>query len=555
MLQKYAIGIDFGTESGRALLVDVTNGREIGSSVMQYKDGVIDECLPETNIKLEPDWALQNPNDWLDVLFNVIPNVIKENNINPDDVIGIGVDFTSCTILPIKKDGTPLCNIEKFRNNPHSWPKLWKHHAAQSEANKLNKIASEIPNSFLQRYGGKISSEWLVPKVMQILDESPEIYENTDLFIEGGDWIVLQLTGNFTRNSCAAGYKALWDKRSGFPDNSFFKLLDNRLDNFVEKKLTNKVNSIGERAGFLRKEIAKKLGLSEKVAVAVANVDAHVAVPAMTVVEPGKMVMIMGTSICHMVLGNEMKIVEGMCGVVEDGILPGLFGYEAGQSAVGDIFAWFVDNCVPYTYHNEANENNIDIHKLLENKAKKYAPGETGLLALDWLNGNRSILVDVDLTGMILGLTLSTKPEEIYRALIESTAFGTNVIIQAFEKAGIEIKELYACGGLAEKNKLLMQIYSDVTGREIKVSASNQTVALGSAMWGAVAAGKVNGGYDSIFEAANKMAKLKDEIFKPDFENHKTYSILFKEYEKLYNYFGKGENNVMKILKKMRVLK
>jgi L-ribulokinase len=555
MPPKYAIGIDFGTESGRALLVDVTSGREIGSSVMQYKDGVIDESLPNTNIKLEPDWALQNPNDWLEVLFNVIPNVIKENNINPDDVIGIGVDFTSCTILPIKKDGTPLCNIDKFKNNPHSWPKLWKHHAAQSEANKLNKIASEIPNSFLPRYGGKISSEWLVPKVMQILDESPEIYENTDLFIEGGDWIVLQLTGNFTRNSCAAGYKALWDKKTGFPDNNFFKLLDSRLDNFVEKKLTNKVNSIGERAGFLKKEVALKLGLSEKVAVAVANVDAHVAVPAMTVVEPGKMVMIMGTSICHMVLGNEMKIVEGMCGVVEDGILPGLFGYEAGQSAVGDIFAWFVDNCVPYSYYSEARDKNIDIHSFLENKANKYAPGEIGLLALDWLNGNRSILVDVDLTGMILGLSLSTKPEEIYRALIESTAFGTNIIIQAFEKAGIEIKELYACGGLAEKNKLLMQIYSDVTGREIKVSASNQTVALGSAMWGAVAAGKENGGYDSIFEAANKMAKLKDETFKPDLNNHKTYSILFKEYEKLYNYFGKGENNVMKIIKQMRVLK
>jgi L-ribulokinase len=242
-----------------------------------------------------------------------------------------------------------------------------------------------------------------------------------------------------------------------------------------------------------------------------------------------------------------------MCGVVEDGILPGLFGYEAGQSGVGDIFAWFVDNCIPSDYIEESKNRNMDIHGLLEEKASKLRPGESGLLALDWLNGNRSILVDVDLSGMIIGLTLATKPEEIYRALIESTAYGTNIIINAFVKSGVEINELFACGGLTEKNKLLMQIYADVTGREIRISASNQTVALGSAMFGAVAAGKENGGYDSIFDASKKMARLKSEVFRPIPEYQEIYSVLFKEYEKLYNYFGRGENDIMKILKKLKV--
>ena len=553
MSNKYSIGVDFGTESGRAVLVEVLTGKEISTSIIKYKDGVIDEYLPGSNVKLEPDWALQNPDDWMEVITTAIPNAIKESKINPMDVIGIGVDFTSCTILPMKKDGTPLCNIHELRNNPHSWPKLWKHHAAQPEANKLNKIAGSIPDSFLSRYGGKISSEWLVPKVMQIIDEAPEIYDAADRIIEGGDWIVMQLTGKETRNSCAAGYKALWEKSSGYPDKDFYKQLDPRLENFTATKLTKEINSIGEKAGQLSNAIAEKLGLNPDVAVAVGNVDAHVAVPAMTVSGPGKMVMIMGTSICHMVVGKEKKIVEGMCGVVEDGILPGYFGYEAGQSGVGDIFAWFVDNCIPLEYIEESKQRNIDIHMLLEEKASKLKPGQSGLLALDWLNGNRSILVDVDLTGMILGLTLATKPEEIYRALIESTAYGTNIIINSFVKSGVEIDELFACGGLTEKNKLLMQIYADITGREIRISDSAQTVALGSAMFGAVAAGKSNGGYDSIFDASKKMARLKDVVYKPIPENQKIYSILFNEYEKLYNYFGRGENNVMKTLKKLRV--
>jgi L-ribulokinase len=549
---KYSLGIDYGTESGRAILVEVETGNEIASSVYKYRDGVIDEYLPNTQIKLEADWALQNPQDWLDVLYNAVPDVINQAKISPNDIIGIGVDFTSCTMLPIKKGGTPLSFIDEYKENPHSWCKLWKHHAAQYEANKLNEIASKMKDSFLPRYGGKISSEWFIPKVMQILDEAPKIYNAAERFIEAGDWIVLMLTGEEKRNSCAAGYKSIWNKQSGFPEKSFFKMLHPELENFIENKMSKDIYSIGMKAGNLRPEMAKHMNLPEGIAVAVGNVDAHVAVPANTVTEPGKMVMIMGTSICHMVIDKEIKIVEGMCGVVEDGIIPGYYGYEAGQSGVGDIFAWLVDHCIPKEYFEEAGRDKLDIHSLLENKAALLKPGESGLLALDWLNGNRSILVDVDLTGMILGLTLMTKPEEIYRALIESTAFGTNIIIQAFEKSGVKINELFACGGLPEKNKLLMQIYADVTGREIHVAASAQAVALGSAMFGAVAAGKENGGYDDIFEAAKEMAHLKNVVYKPIPENHKIYTILFNEYEKLYSYFGKGQNNVMKTLKYLK---
>lgn len=549
---KYSIGVDFGTESGRAVLVDVATGKEIATAVYKYSNGVIDEVLPDGKTKLPPDFALQDPADYLRTFESAIPAVLKESGVDPHDVIGVGIDFTACTILPTYADGTPLCFDERFRSNPHAWVKLWKHHAAQPEANRLNAIARERGEGFLPRYGGKISSEWFFPKVWQVLDEAPEIYQAADRFIEGADWVVWQLTGVETRNSCTAGYKAIWSKREGFPSNEFFKALDPRLEHVVDEKMSRVITPLGTRAGGITPEMARKTGLIPGTAVAVGNVDAHVAVPATTVVEPNKMVMVMGTSICHMVVSDELRLVEGMCGVVEDGILPGFYGYEAGQSAVGDIFAWFVENCVPGRYEQEARERGMNIHELLEEKAKALQPGESGVLALDWWNGNRSILVDADLTGLLIGCTLATKPEEIYRALIEATAFGTYTIILAFEEKGIPIKELYACGGLPERNKLLMHIYADVTGREIRVSASSQTPALGSAMFGAVAAGKAAGGYDNIVDAAKHMAHLKDEVFRPDMENHRIYQKLFREYRKLHDYFGRGANDVMKILKAIK---
>lgn len=553
-MTKYAIGVDFGTETGRAVLVDVADGREVATAVYPYSHGVIDEKLPipDEEIRLEPDWALQDPQDYIRTFQNAIPGVLKQSKVKPEDVIGIGIDFTACTMLPVRGDGTPLCNLPEFRKQPHAWVKLWKHHAAQPEADKINETARRMGQKWLDRYGGKISSEWFFSKVLQILDEAPEIYAASDRLLEAADWVVWQLTGVETRNSCTAGYKAIWSKREGFPDKSYFEALDPRLKKVVDEKMTRDIRPIGDRAGGLTEQAALWTGLKPGTAVAIANVDAHVAVPAATVTEPGRMVMIMGTSICHMVLADDEHAVPGMCGYVEDGIISGLFGYEAGQSCVGDHFAWFVENCVPASYEAEARKRKIDAHQLLEEKAAILKPGESGLLALDWWNGNRSVLVDVDLTGLLLGATLATKPEEIYRALIEATAFGTRVIVDSFQQNGVPIRELVACGGLPEKNKLLMQIYADVTGREIKVTASKQTPALGSAMFGAVAAGKSAGGYDSIYDAAQTMAHLKEQTFKPIPENQKVYEKLFAEYLRLHDYFGRGENNVMKTLKKIK---
>jgi len=551
-MSKYTIGVDFGTESGRAVLVDVKNGREVATAVYPYSHGVMDEKLPDTEIRLEPDWALQDPQDYVRVFQNTIPTVLKESRVNPDDVIGIGIDFTACTMLPTKADGTPLCDLPEYRAHPHAWVKLWKHHAAQPEADKINETARAMNEGWLDRYGGKISSEWFFSKVLQILNEAPEIYSAADRLIEAADWVIWQLTGTETRNSCTAGYKAIWSKRDGFPSTDYFASLHPQLATIIKDKLSTDIRPVGERAGGLTEQAARWTGLRPGTAVAVANVDAHVAVPAATVTEPGRMVMIMGTSICHMVLGAEEHIVPGMCGYVEDGIIPGFFGYEAGQSCVGDHFAWFVENCVPSAYEQEARERGLDIHQLLEEKAAQLKPGESGLLALDWWNGNRSVLVDVGLTGVLLGTTLATKAEEIYRALIEATAYGTRIIVETFQQNGVPIHELVACGGLPEKNKLLMQIYADVIGLPIKVSASRQTPALGSAMFGAVAAGKGLGGYDSIYDAAKVMAHLKDETYIPNPEDQRMYEKLYAEYVILHDYFGRGANDVMKRLKNIK---
>jgi len=551
--RKYAIGVDFGTESGRAVLVEVATGKEVATAVYPYQHGVIDEVLPGTKIRLEPDWALQDPEDYIRTFKKTIPAVLKQSGVDPADVIGIGIDFTACTMLPVKTDGTPLCTLPEFRHNPHAWVKLWKHHAAQPEADKINATARQMGESWLDRYGRKISSEWFFSKTLQILDEAPEIYAAADRLLEAADWVVWQLCGEETRNSCTAGYKAMWSKREGFPREAYFAALDPRLEHVIDEKMSRTISPIGDRAGGLTAQAARWTGLKPGTAVAIANVDAHVSVPAATVTEPGRMVMIMGTSICHMVLGSEEHLVPGICGYVEDGIIPGFFGYEAGQSCVGDHFAWFVENAVPPEYHAAAKKSKLDLHQLLEKEAAKLSPGESGLLALDWWNGNRSTLVDVDLTGMLLGATLATKAPEIYRALIEATAFGTRVIVEAFEKNGVAVNEFVTCGGLPEKNKLLMQIYADVTGRELKVVASKQAGALGSAMFGAVAAGSSAGGYDSIFDAAKRMARLKKETFKPIPANQQVYERLYADYVTLYDYFGRGANDVMKRLKQIKV--
>ena len=551
MMHNYTIGVDFGTLSGRAVLVDTTTGEEVAVAVHEYSHGVMDEKLPD-GTPLGVDWALQHPQDYLDVFRVTVPMVMKMSMVTPDQVVGVGIDFTACTVLPVKADGTPLCFLDEFRSRPNAWIKLWKHHAAQDEANRLNTIAEQRKEKFLKRYGGKISSEWMIPKIWQTVNEDPGVYDAADRFIEAADWVVWQLTGRETRNTCTAGYKAIWHKHDGYPSNEFFKALHPRMERLVDEKLLRTLMPVGTRAGSITAAAAGLTGLREGTAVAVANVDAHVSIPAVGITSPGKMLAIIGTSTCHMLLGDTEREVPGMCGVVEDGIIEGFFGYEAGQSCVGDHFQWFVENCTPAEYKAEADAAGIDLHTLLTEKAAKLKPGESGLVALDWWNGNRSVLVDVDLTGMIAGMSLITKPEEIYRALIEATAFGTRMIIETFEENGVPVNEFYAAGGIAEKNAFVMQIYAEVIKREIRISGSPQAPALGSAMFGAVAAGKADGGFDTIMDAARVMAKVKEQTYRPIGENTAIYDRLFAEYRILHDYFGRGANDVMKRLKAIR---
>lgn len=550
-MEKYTIGVDYGTLSGRAVLVNARTGEEKADAVYEYPHAVMDEQLP-CGVKLGTDWALQHPQDYLDVLAHTIPEVLQKAGVSADDVIGIGTDFTACTILPTKRDGTPLCFLPQYEREPHAYVKLWKHHAAQDKANRLNEIAAARGETWLQNYGGKISSEWAIPKIWQVLDEAPEIYAAADRFIEAADWIIWQLCGKETRNSCTAGYKEIWNKRAGYPSPDFFKALDPRLENVVQDKLGTVITPLGSRAGALTEEAAALTGLRPGIAVAVGNVDAHVCVPAVGIDGPAKMLAIMGTSTCHIMMGTEEKQVPGMCGVVEDGVMPGYFGYEAGQSCVGDHFAWFVENCVPAAYEEEARAQGKNIHVYLTEKAEKLRPGESGLLALDWWNGNRSVLVDVDLTGMMLGMTLATKPEEMYRALIESTAYGTREIVENYRANGVPVEEFYASGGISQKNAMAMQIYADVLNMPIKIAGSAQGPALGSAIFASVAAGEAAGGYDDIFAAARAMGRTKNLVYTPIPENAAVYDKLFAEYVTLHDYFGRGANDVMKRLKAIK---
>ncbi len=542
----YTIGLDFGTLSGRAVLVDARDGAEVAESVFDYPHGVMDSQLP-SGIMLPPDWALQHPQDYLDVFAHTVPAVLRQSGVAPAAIAGIGIDFTASSPMPTTVDGTPLCFLDDLRDEPHAYIKLWKHHAAQRQADQINETARRMGERWLPRYGGKISSEWFFSKLLQILQERPDIYVQIDRFVEAADWVIWQLTGVETRNTCTAGYKAMVQDGE-FPSRDYFRALDPAFADVVDEKVGREFAELGSKAGELRPQMAKLTGLPAGVAVAVANVDAHVTAPAVKATEPGVMVMVMGTSCCHILSSTQLGEVDGMCGVVMGGVIPGLYGYEAGQSAVGDIFAWFVDHGVPPEYHQAAASAGIGLHEYLEREAAAQQVGQHGLIALDWWNGNRSTLVDVDLTGMMLGMNLATRAPDIYRALIEATAYGTREIIDAFDAQGVAVNELVAAGGLPEKNALLCQIFADVTGRPFKLSGSAQAPALGAAMHAAVAGGI----YSDIQAAAAQMGKLKAEVVRPIPRNQATYDQLFQEYKTLYDYFGRGANDVMKRLKAIK---
>lgn len=553
-MAKYVIGVDFGTLSARAILINVETGEaKLRLSEQPYAHAVMDTALPSGK-KLPVDYALQHPQDYIESLSAVIPGVLENNGVTADEVIGLGIDFTSCTVMPIDKDGTPLCLTDKYKDDPLAYVQLWKHHGAQDYANRLTEIALARGEKFIERYGGKASSETLFPRLWKIAEEDPELYADMDEYIEAGDWIVGQITGHYVRNSCAAGYKALYSDSDGYPSEAFFEALSPKLKDVVAKKLKYPVVPIGSKAGEIDDNGAKITGLNKGTAVGVAIIDAHSGVPgALQDPKENQMVLIMGTSGCQMLISKKETVVPGCFGVVKDGMLPGFYGYECGQSGFGDHLAWFVDNCVPASYAEAAHKAGQNIHQYLTEKAAKLKPGESGLLALDWWNGNRSVLVDNDLTGLMLGMRLTTKPEEMYRALIEAIAYGTRMILETFDKAGIVTDHIFATGGMSRKNPLLMQIFADVTKRPISVASSENGGALGAAVLGSLAAGKAGGGYDNIFDATKVLVQPAEKTYTPNPDASAVYDKLFAEYAALHDYFGRGANDVMKRLKSIQL--
>jgi L-ribulokinase len=539
--ERYVVGVDFGTLSGRAVVVRVSDGAELGTGVHEYVHAVIDDRLPETASLLPPDWALQVPDDYRDVLRSAVPAAVAAAGIDPALVIGIATDFTACTMVPCLLDGTPLNEVDGLADRPHAYVKLWKHHAAQPHADRINELARGRGEDWLPRYGGLISSEWEFAKALQLFEEDRLVYDRMERWVEAADWIVWQLCGQYLRNACTAGYKGiLQDGR--YPSADFLEQLAPGFGGFVAEKLDHPIGQLGSAAGRLTAEASAWTGLPTGIAVAVGNVDAHVTAPAAQAVEAGQMVAIMGTSTCHVMSADVLREVPGMCGVVEGGIVAGRWGYEAGQSGVGDIFGWFVDNAVPPSYHEAAATAGESLHEYLTGLAAGQAVGEHGLVALDWHSGNRSVLVDHELSGLLVGQTLATRPEDSYRALLEATAFGTRVIVETFAGHGVPVQELIIAGGLA-KNALLMQIYADVTRLPLSIIDSEQGPALGSAIHAAVAAGA----YSDVPTAAKSMGKVRRGVHLPDEERARAYDELFGLYLELHEHFGRHTRLMRKL--------
>jgi L-ribulokinase len=544
------VGVDFGTLSARAVVVRAADGVELGSGVAEYRNAVIDRTLPGSDRPLPADWALQDPADWRAALGTAVREALLDAVEDPASVAGIATDFTASTVLPVLRDGTPLCEIPELRERPHAWPKLWKHHAAQGQADRITALAHERGEKWIERYGGRISSEWQFAKALQLLEEDPDTYRRTQRWIEAADWIVWQLCGAETRNACTAGYKGIYQDGQ-YPSAEYLKALHPEFGDFAQTRLAGvPLSSLGSRAGRLTPAAAALTGLPEGIAVAVGNVDAHVTAPAARAIAPGQMLAIMGTSTCHEMNGDSLAPVPGICGVVDGGIIAGKFGYEAGQSAVGDIFAWWIGTGVPETYLAAARKLGMNLHEYLSSRCASQPVGAHGLVALDWMGGNRSILVDHHLSGVLAGLTLTTTPEDIYLALMESTAFGTRVIVEAFEAAGLPVTEFIVAGGL-KRNRLLLQIYADVLRRPVSIATSEQAPALGSAIHAAVAAGV----HPDVAAAAAAMGRVEHGVYTPDPKRAGAYDEMFAEYRTLHDYFsgrGPGANDVLHRLRQRR---
>lgn len=559
MSQKsVSLGLDFGTNSVRALLVDVRTGEEIASAVQDYRRGQAGVLLDPQ----DPNLARQDPREYVTGVEAVTRKVLAEarkagHGFSPESVIGIGIDTTGSTPLPVDRDGVPLAFWEEFKDNLNAMAWLWKDHTAHAEAAEITELARKEHPEYLAKCGGTYSSEWFFSKILHCLRTDEKVFEAAFSWVECCDYIPGLLTGNtdplrMKRSRCAAGHKAMFsDTWGGLPAGEFLARLDPRLAE-LRSRLYEKSFTADIEAGKLTPEWSRRLGLPAGIPVAVGAFDAHLGAVG-SGVAPGILVKIIGTSTCDITVWpntEPLADVPGVCGIVDGSVLPGHFGLEAGQSAVGDIFNWFVS----YIQPGGARKGT---HKRLTAGASRLRPGQSGLLALDWNHGNRTILVDQRLTGLLIGQTLLTTPEEIYRALVEATAFGALTIINRFEEYGVTVSEIINCGGIAEKNPFVLQVYADVTGREMKIARSAQTCALGSAIAGAVVAGQEGGGHPSFVDAQRAMCGVKSISYRPDMENHRVYEELYRLYLQLHDAFGKKEwsgrlYNVMKDLLAIR---
>ncbi|MCP1102106.1 L-ribulokinase [Aequitasia blattaphilus] len=552
MKDKYTIGLDYGTLSGRGILVRCSDGEVIGCEAKEYPHGVMTEKLPNGDEILPSEWCLEHPKDYLDVLEDVIVRLIQKSNVDKEDIIAIGVDFTACTVLPIDEDGLPLCMKKEFSGKRNAYVKLWKHHGAQKQADYINQVLEKLNLSHSARFGGSVSPEVLIPKVLETIEEDIEIYEKSAEILEAGDWITRIITGSHKRSCSMAAYKAWWNQEDGYPDTELYKSINPRIENIVQEKLTEDICGIGEEIGTLSKEWAAKLGLVEGIPVAPAIIDSHAGVPGSGVRRETQAMLVLGTSSVIVGLSRNPFSHKGIYGAVKDAIVPGYYALESGLAAVGDLFGWFANNCIPANYYDEAQKKNVDVFDLLNEKAECLERGGTGLLVLDWWNGNKTPYVDGNLAGAIIGLTLNTKPEEIYLALIESTAFGTKVILDLYKGAGVKIDEIVVSGGIALKNPTLMQVYADVLGIDLKLAKSSQAAALGSAIYATLAAGSKRGGYDDYQEAVMCMSEVKSQIYHFNLENKTKYDKLYKVYQKYSSLIGQEGK---KILHELHMLK
>ncbi len=554
----FVIGLDFGTNSVRCLIVDAKNGNELGTAVYEYPTGEAGIILSRSDHNL----ARQNPADYLEGIGVALKAAVRQakrarKSFDVSKVIGIGVDTTGSTPMPVDKEGTPLSMKKGFQKNPNACAWLWKDHTGYAEAAEITELAAKEHPEYLAKCGGTYSSEWFFSKILHCLRADPKVFDAAYSWVECADYIPGVLTGTqrpdaVKRSRCAAGHKAMFSSEwGGLPAEDFLARLDPKLGE-LRGRLYERTYTVETEAGKLTEAWARKLGLPAAIPVAVGAFDAHLGAVG-SGIAPGKLVKIIGTSTCDMLVSEtsrQFPDIPGICGIVDGSIVPNFFGLEAGQSAVGDIFNWFVNYIQP-------GGKSAGSHEALTQKAAKLKPGQSGLLALDWNNGNRTILVDQRLTGLLLGQTLHTKPEEIYRALIEATAFGALTIINRFEEYGVKVSEVINCGGIAEKNPFVMQIYADVTGREMKVSRSAQTCALGSAIAGAVVAGKKAGGYDNVPEAQAAMCGVRKKTFRPLAANQRVYQKLYALYKQLHDAFGLQSYsghmaNVMKELLNMK---